>query len=362
VWSCAGRIRRVLTTAATLTAVALVGCDGSAAPSHSAVRPTEPSPSPQWLSATPGEDVLVVPVGNGVPSRLDIVDWSGHDVGTIRNPGASGVPAKFSGTAPDGASFVSTEDGIRSLTGSTLGSVTGQWMWADDSAHLCELQSVAPASPVSAQMHYVTLGKSATTLGTVEAKANGTTIVPLLGSCSASHNLLSVIFDSLSWTTEVDEYSISPFRLVRSINLSNDQVLVSTVSEDGAYMVEEVGLSPAQAGPPTGIGVSSRVVRVSDMVAVASYSGQSAVMSANDETVLTQTLPASSSGRVEVWLLGGSSPVATFAGQFTSLARRPESGDVFLAVTTGSVGDNPFDGTRTLIVQADGTVVPVTLE
>jgi hypothetical protein len=85
-------------------------------------------------------------------------------------------------------------------------------------------------------------------------------------------------------------------------------------------------------------------------------------MSANDETVLTQTLPASSSGRVEVWLLGGSSPVATFAGQFTSLARRPESGDVFLAVTTGSVGDNPFDGTRTLIVQADGTVVPVTLE
>jgi hypothetical protein len=307
--------------------------------------------------------VLVLPVGDGVPNRLDIVDWDGHEVATIRDPGENGVPAKFAGPAPNGAHFVTLDNAVRSLTGETLGAVTGQWMWADDSQHLCELQNVSPSSGVSAEMHYTTLERVPELLGEVHTDTTTISTVPLLGSCSATHNLLSVVFDTIDWTTDVEEYSISPFRLERSIDLTNQQILVSSVSEDGAYMVEEVGLPPAEDGPPAwGPGQASRIVRVSDMAVMATFDGQIAAVSADDQTLVTSTPQNSSeTASVEVWALGGSTPMATLAGQLAWLLRRPASGDVFLAVTTGNPGANPLDGARTVIVGADGSLVPVRL-
>jgi hypothetical protein len=321
--------------------LAFGGRGASTAPSM----PTTPlgtaQSNPTGTARPATQPLLLIPVRSGTRTLLKELDWQGHLVASL---GASGPAiAAFVRQSPDGSLYIadiangqSFQRQVRGIDGEKLGLLDPreQYMWGNDNRHICLMQNAAPNPGEASILEVSDQGKPPTRLGVV-ATGQGNDLHEL-AACDARDDAVFVADEQYASgaaaTLDIREYSMSSFRLLRTIPMTGQPVHVM-VSGDGRYLDEETLSSPTQ----------SRIVSSADGRLVAARSDVSiAGFSSDDRFVAVVEHPLSPTAeRVAVEATAGGAPLVELPGALELVQGEPNSSAIAVGVLEGSPTHGP---------------------
>ena len=325
-----------------------------------------PVSTPQSAASVPTASGQIVLTRNtpDASTTYSLVGWDGKQVRTFTSSEMGGAGGML-GQSPDGSRFVavvhnpSQQRVVMTVGGRRLGSLDphDQFLWGDDNQHLCLVRNPQPAAQVQSTLA-ITDGGTSTTLGNLGAGSSEQDALHEVAVCSITHNLVVILDENAvasggslrAATVAIREFSLSPFHLLKQVDLHQAAATVIE-SSDGAYFAEESLQAP----------FSNKIIRAADGATVASVTDRIVLGFTGDDSEIAVGLQTASSATdlLEMRKVIGGNVVATFPGHMTVIHFRPASPDTFLATTTQPLGPDPLAHATLRIVHGDGSSVPL---